>query len=405
MMKKWRIVGLIYLFVLALGLGIAIGFWIDRHNTQSILVPKDSVAEFQLISQAWNLTRDKYVDKTATEPQVLAYGTIAGMISSLGDTGHSTFLTPAELKEANNFEQGQFQGVGLEIRAKDGNVVVIAPFEGSPAQKAGIRHGDIILKVDGLPVTDPVEASQRIIGTLGTPVTLTIKDTSGTIKDITLIRANIKVEIVTWRQLPGTTIAHLRLESFSNGAAARLDTALSAIGKQGSTGIILDLRSNPGGLADEAVAVTSRFVKSGNAFLVKDSNGNITPVPVTSGVTATDLPLVVLIDAGTASAAEIVSGAIHDAGRARLVGETTFGTGTVLGQFSLSDGSALLLATQEWLTPSGKTIWHTGLAPDIVVSLSDNATPLVPSTEQDLTAEQMKSSSDAQVLEALKLLM
>jgi carboxyl-terminal processing protease len=194
------------------------------------------------------------------------------------------------------------------------------------------------------------------------------------------------------------------LSSFSKGAADQMDSALSAIKKQGATGIVFDLRDNPGGLLDEAVAVASRFIKSGNALLVKDAKGKITSMPVNRGVAVTALPIVVLMNQGTASAAEIVAGALHDAGRARLVGETTFGTGTVLEQFSLSDGSALLLATEEWLTPSGQTIWHVGLTPDVAVALAADATPLFPGSEQGMTPDQLKSSGDQQLLSGLNLL-
>jgi len=179
---------------------------------------------------------------------------------------------------------------------------------------------------------------------------------------------------------------------------------LTAIKAQGDTGIILDLRDNPGGLVDEAVAVASRFLKTGNVLLEKDVKGNITSVPVVHGVTVVDLPLAVLINQGTASAAEIVAGALQDSSRAKLVGETTFGTGTVLEQFALSDGSALLLAVEEWLTPSGKTIWHVGLTPDEVIPLATGVTLLFPEAEQGMTSEQLQASGDDQLLGALNLL-
>jgi carboxyl-terminal processing protease len=209
---------------------------------------------------------------------------------------------------------------------------------------------------------------------------------------------------VTWHQLPGSTIAHLRISSFAKGTAAELDTALAAIVAQGDSAIVFDLRDNPGGLLNEAIGVASRFLKSGNVLLEKDINGNIKADPVIKGVPETELPLVVLINQGTASASEIVAGALHDAGRAKLVGETTFGTSTVLNQFSLPDSSALVLAVQEWLTPSSTNIWHKGLAPDQVVSLAAGVSPLFPELEQGLTAAQLQSSADQQLLVALKAL-
>lgn len=154
----------------------------------------------------------------------------------------------------------------------------------------------------------------------------------------------------------------------------------------------------------EAVGTASQFLESGNILLEMDAQGKVTPVPVEEGGLAPKLPLIVLIDPGTASAAEIVSGALQDGGRAELVGETTFGTGTVLNEFSLSDGSALLLATEEWLTPEGRLIWHQGIAPDVRVNLPQGTHPLLPQAEAGMTWEQIRGSGDAQLLRALDLL-
>ena len=219
--------------------------------------------------------------------------------------------------------------------------------DGSPAQKAGLRPSDIILKVDGesvagLPLDQVVS---RILGPAGTSVVLTIMDPdTGRTRDVTIVRAHIKIQNVTWQRLPGTTVAHVRIAAFSQGVTEDLRGALE------------------------------------------------------------DIPLVVLINGGTASAAEIVAGALQDAQRATLVGETTFGTGTVLNEFRLSDGSALLLATEEWLTPGGRVIWHQGISPDKMVSLSSGVAPLLPEAEREMTAAQLQASEDAQLLQALELL-
>jgi carboxyl-terminal processing protease len=403
-MKKLSMAGLVILFFVAFGMGTGTGIIIQRNSSPTLTVSRDSVAEFQLVEDAWSITRDNYVDRTATQPKTLAYGTIAGMIDSLGDTGHSTFLTPEQLKQENDFEQGKLQGIGVEVQDKNGNVVVIAPLDGSPAQKAGLRSGDIILRVNGQVVTSVTQAVGLILGPAGTSVTLTVQALSGATREVTLVRAVIDLVSVGWHRLPGSTITDLRISSFIKGTTTELDNALAAIETQGSSGIILDLRDNPGGLLEEAVGVTSRFLKSGNVLLEKDINGKTTPVPVVQGVTVTDLPVVVLVNPGTASAAEIVAGALQNAGRAKLVGETTFGTGTVLNQFSLPDGSALILAVEEWLTPSGKTIWHLGLIADDVVSLATGFTPLFPEEEQGLTLAQLQASGDQQLLTAMSLL-
>ena len=324
MRKLWIAVLICALAAILFAGGVGTGILIESSNSQTLTVSKDSIPEFQLVEDAWNTTKNNYVDRTATEPQKLAYGAIAGMMNSLGDTGHSTFLTPEEVKLVNQEEQGTLQGIGIEVQEKNGQVVIVAPMDGSPAQKAGLLAGDIIVKVNGQVINSVSDAVRLILGPAGTSVTLTIQDSTGATKDVTIVRAVITLFSVTWHELPGSLIAHLRISSFDKGASIQLDSALAAVKTQGASGIILDLRDNPGGLLHEAVGVTSRFVKTGNVLLEKDAEEKITPVPVAQGVAVTELPIVVLMNRGTASAAEIVSGALHDAARAKLVGETTF---------------------------------------------------------------------------------
>jgi len=370
-------------------------------------IPPESNQNIGLIEQAWNIVEKNYVDQAAVKPTQMTYGAISGIVASLGDTGHSTFLSPEMVKEQQNFTQGQFEGVGLEIQMKEGQVVIVAPIDGSPAQKAGLHPGDIILKVNSVEVSglSVGQVANRVLGPAGTQVTLTIQDPkTNETREITIQRARINLRNVTWHMLPGTTIAHLRLAGFSQGVTQDLQQALQEIQSQGGTGLILDLRNDPGGLLSEAIGVTSQFLTGGNVLLERNAKGEVKPIPVESGGVAPTIPMVVLINAGTASAAEIVSGALQDAHRAELVGETTFGTGTVLNEFPLSDGSALSLAVEEWLTPSGKSIWHHGISPDIQVSLPANTTPLVPEAEQGTTATQLTASGDNQLLRALELL-
>lgn len=403
-MKKTLVAGVAGLAIIVFTAGMSVGVYLDRHVSPIVAVPRDSAPEFRLFSEAWTTTRHVYVDHGALDTKHLMYGALDGMVNSLQDTGHSRFLTPEMVRLENNYQMGQIEGVGVEVQQKDGHVVIVTPIEGSPAQAAGLRSGDIILDVNGQPVSDIADAVRRILGPAGTSVTLTILSPPGTTKDVTLVRAKITIRSVTWHMIPGSTVAHVRLASFASGTASQLKDALTAIDKQDATGLILDLRNNPGGLLDEAINVTGVFLKSGNALIEKDTSGKKKPVPVNPASTVTDLPTVVIINGGTASAAEIVAGALQDAGRAKLVGETTFGTGTVLQKFPLPDGSALLLAVQEWLTPSGKTIWRKGLAPDLDVSLAQNAVPVYPTAEENMTAEQFRSGSDQQLLKALSLL-
>jgi carboxyl-terminal processing protease len=209
---------------------------------------------------------------------------------------------------------------------------------------------------------------------------------------------------VTWRMLPGTHLVQLRVAAFDTGTGSDLRKALVEIRKTPPAGVVLDLRNNPGGLLNEAVDCASEFLNGGNVLLEKNARGVEKPVPVKRGGKATEIPLVVIVNGGTASGAEIMAGALQDAGRGLLVGETTFGTGTLLNEFALADGSALLLAIEEWLTPSGHVIWHRGIHPNIVVALAAGVSPVFPESERDMSAKQLEDSGDAQLLRAMALL-
>jgi len=409
--QSWRLALTTFVLVGVLGLGTVGGVVLDRQVLTAYAGPSATATEaasnLPLVQQAYDTIQREYVDRTALQPQRLEYGAISGMADSLGDTGHSRFLSPQMVTQEHELTQGQFEGIGAEVQVKDGAIVVVAPIDGTPAQQAGLRPGDVILKVNGQDVTGlPLEqVVGLILGPTGTSVTLTIlSPDSGQTRDISLVRTRITLHNVTWQPLPGTTIADVRIAAFSQGVSGDLEKVLAEVQQQKMTGIILDLRNNPGGLLDEAVGVASQFLKNGNVLLEKDAQGKTTPVAVQPHGPVTDLPMVVLINGGTASAAEIVVGALQDAHRATVLGETTFGTGTVLSQFGLSDGSALLLATEEWLTPSGRVIWHHGIAPDVVVALPKDAIPLLPEAERGMAAAQLRASGDVQLLRALDLL-
>jgi carboxyl-terminal processing protease len=413
MVKKLiRITWIAVLLSFVLMIGLSGGIILDRKVLAANAAAESSTAvatrpELGLISEAWNVIYQNYVERSTLKPQQLVYGAISGMVDALGDTGHSRFLTPEMITEENNFTNGSFEGIGAEVEMKDGHVVVVAPIDGSPAQKAGVQPGYIMLKVDGVDVAGMSleDTIQRVLGPAGTQVTITFQDPkTGEIRDLTITRARIQLNNVTWQMIPGTHIAHLRIAGFSNGVTNELVKALKDIQAQNAAGIILDLRNNPGGLLSEAVGVTSQFLKDGTVLEEKNAQGQVKKVPVEPGGIATDIPLVVLVNNGTASAAEIVSGALQDAGRASLIGETTFGTGTVLNQYSLSDKSAILLATEEWLTPKGRVIWHQGIQPDTTVSLPASAEPLTPEAERGMTAAQFQATQDTQLLKALAAL-
>jgi carboxyl-terminal processing protease len=381
------------LVTMALGLGLVGGVWLDR------LADAAGAPDYRLINEAWSDIRQDFVERASLSPTTVTYGAIAGMVDALGDTGHSRFLSPVMVKQLAAIEKNHFQGIGAEVRMKDRHVVIVAPMPDSPAMRAELKPGDVILKVNGddvagLPLDQVVE---RISGPAGTVVTLTIlSPATERTREVRLTRAAVTIRDVQWQRVPGTTLADVHLAGFNKGCSDDLKKALAAINAEGLTAIVLDLRNNPGGLLDQAVSVASQFLPTGNVLEVKNAAGKLTDWPVKPGGLATKLPLVVLVNEGTASAAEIVAGALQDAHRGPVVGEKTFGTGTVLNEFPLSDGSALLLAVEEWLTPAGHVIWHKGILPDQTVKLAPDQSPDFPDGQSH--------GADAQMERAVQLL-
>ncbi|MGD1083365.1 MAG: S41 family peptidase [Verrucomicrobiota bacterium] len=396
-----------YLWALSLVLALIVGVKYD----QWILLrgaPPGAQEQFALVAQAWNLIQFYYVDRDAPRPTVLAHGAVQGMTEALGDTGHTTFLNPQMSRHADKSMGTNFSGIGVQIQINTNRqAVILAALDASPAMRAGLRAGDIILEVDGQPVTGMpmIELEERITGPVGQPVKLgVLVSHNARRQDFTILRASIKIANVSWRPLPDGGPAYLRVAMFNEGAAQDFHSALLEIQRKGCKAVILDLRDNPGGVLDEAVGVASEFLSGGDVLLEKNANGKISHHPVKPGGIATNLPLVVLINGFSASASEIVAGALQDAHRATLVGRTTFGTGTVLQKFPLLDGSALLLAVDEWLTPSGRSFWHKGVKPDEDVVLAADTPPLIPAVESDLTSATLQSSGDTQLLRAIALL-
>lgn len=380
----------------------------NRVNNPTPSAADSSQLQSGLIEQAFETIQKNYADRATLEETNLTYSAINGMVDSLGDTGHSRFLTPQMVVSERNAIQGEFEGIGAYLNVNEaGNPVIVAPMDGSPAQKAGVRPGDIIMAVNGEDVSHMAlnDVVSRVLGPAGTDVTLTLMDPdTKELRDVTIKRAKIVIHNVTWQMLPGTSIAHVRISSYSQNVSKDLADALKAAQKDGAQSIILDLRNNPGGLLNEATDVIGQFIKNGNALQVKDAKGNVSNIKAESKSPVVDLPMVALINQGSASAAEITAGALQDYKRATLVGQTTFGTGTVLNQFDLADGSAILLATELWLTPNGRQIWHQGIQPDIEVVLPADVTLSMPENERNMTAADLAELKDTQLKKAVELL-
>ncbi len=411
---------ILVLFIMAVG-GFVAGVIVDRNIylpiTSTIAksgtqdgtpTANNPTINLDLVREAFRVIEDNYADRETLNGTNLTYSAIAGMVDSLGDTGHSRFLSPEMVASEKRSIEGEFEGIGALLNVNEqGNPVILAPMDGSPAQKAGLLPGDVIMAVDGVDVSHAslTEVVSRVLGPAGTQVTLTIlTPETDTVRDVTITRAKIVVKNVTWQMLPGTSVAHIRIASYSQNVSNDLKASIREAEKQGAKGILLDLRNNPGGLLNEATEVVGQFIDNATALKVKDADGNIRAIPAARDGIATEIPLVVLINQGSASAAEITAGALQDYNRATLVGETTFGTGTVLNQFSLSDGSALLLATELWLTPNERVIWHEGIKPDVEVVLPAGVAPSLPEAERGLTEEVLQNMEDTQLKKGLELL-
>jgi carboxyl-terminal processing protease len=270
-----------------------------------------------------------------------------------------------------------------------------------------VAVGAIIMEVDGEDVTawSISDIVDSIRGTEDTEVVLTmLQPEEGEILEIPITRGEITVPAATWAMLPGTDVALIRLSQFSANAEEQLVAAIREADDAGAGSLIVDVRNNPGGLLEQAIKVTSQFLEDGYVLQQEDAQGNRKPYRVKRGGLATEIPLVVLINQGSASSAEIFAGAIQDHDRGTVVGETTFGTGTVLQPFVLGDGSGLMLGTSQWLTADGRLIRKQGIEPDITVELSPTTDLLQPREVEEMTVADLLETEDDQLLKALELL-
>ena len=363
--------------------------------------------DFTVYEQALQDIRDHYVGRSSVTDQQLLYGSISGMVDSLGDTNHTRFLTPEEYQRMTSQLSGTVAGIGILVTDTNGALMIVRVIAGSPAESAGVKAGDQITAVGGVSTAGMTfdQLAAKIRGEVGTKVTISVIHAGTTTPvDISMTRATVTTPLVDWNIIPGTHIADIALFEFSSGAGDQIHQAIAAAQKASATSIVLDLRGNPGGLASEARTVASEFLSTGVIYLEEDASGNRTQVSVDKSRLSTALPMVVLVDHGTASAAEIVAGAMQDSLRSRVIGMTTVGTGTVLEPYKLSDGSVLLLGVADWLTPAGHRIFGKGITPDQSVALATGGQAIDPIELGTMTVPQLQSSGDAQLLAAMKAL-
>jgi len=389
------------------------GGWFGHQIYSSTLFSPNNQSSYyaNLFQQAWTIVDQNYVDRKAVNYQQMSYAAISAMLAVLHDKGHTYFLTPDQVKAQQQELSGNSSGIGIYIQ-QDPNtkqVSITATVPGSPADKAGFKSGDVIVAVNGTDVVgkDINTIHNLIEGKIGTSVAITVQRPPTNQKiTINVTRANFKVPGVIMHYIATAHIADIQILGFDSGVSDQLKTDIIQAKSQGATSIILDLRDNPGGYLQEAINTASEFLSSGNVLLEQDSTGHRTPDPVTGHPVDTKVPLVVLVNGNTASAAEIVSGALQDHKRATIMGTTTLGTGTVLNEFELPDGSAIYLGVMEWLTPNGNFIRDKGITPNITVNLNNGATTLTPNVanQRNMTLQQILDSGDNQLAAAIKYL-
>lgn len=362
------------------------GFVVGQRQATQPGTPGSEEAAFQPFWDAYRAIRDRFALGPVDRKAVIE-GAIRGMVESIGDP-YSTYLTSEEFRTTLQDISGEFEGIGAEIGTvnaagqttdctefgPDCRLVVVAPIEGSPAEKAGLRPGDIIARVDGsrLDGLSPDEARNRIRGKKGTTVVLTIERAGREPFEVTITRDVIRQREVITADYADGAIGYIRLTGFSENGAARFVEAVRAALDKGQTKLVVDLRGDPGGFITAARTVASTFIADGPIFWEEDAQGNQTPTNSLGDGIATDpkIQVVVLIDRGSASASEIVAGALQDTGRATLIGETSYGKGTVQQWIELdNDTGGVKLTVAKWLTPNKRWIHTIGITPDIAVAV------------------------------------
>lgn len=363
----------IFVILILIGGSFASGFYFGLLQKVCPFCKPESV-DFSLFWEAWDTLQDEFVSPEKLDIQKMIYGAISGMVNSIGDP-YTVFLNPEETKRFDDDVKGSFEGIGAEVGIKKGQLTIIAPLEETPAQDAGLRAGDKILKINDTPTADLTidEAVDLMRGPKGTAVTLTIyRDEWDQSKEIKIIRDVIEVPSLRW-ELKENNIAYIELYQFSGKANFDFSEAAIQILASQADRIILDLRNNPGGYLEVAQDIAGWFLKRGETVIIEDfgkeeeqkiykAEGNAKLLPY---------PVVILINQGSASASEILAGALRDNRGIKLIGETSFGKGSVQELNELTRGSSLKITIAKWLTPNGQLIAEKGLEPDIKVEITD----------------------------------
>lgn len=391
--------------VLLLVLTLSLGGGVASKGTEGAA----TYEQLKLFTEVLSIVQNQYVDEVP--PKDLIYNAIKGTLRGLDP--HSSFLDPEMYREMQVETQGTFGGLGIEITLKDDILTVVAPIEGTPAHRAGIHAGDRIIRIEGIPTKDMAltDAVKRMRGKPGTKVTITVVRDDGKEppRDVSIIREIIRVQSVRTQMLE-PTIGYIRLRQFQEQTAQDLDAVIEKMMKAPLQGLVLDLRNNPGGLLQSAVDVTEKFLEDGRLVVYTEGrlkNQNMR-FAARNRHPALGFPMVILVNNGSASASEIVAGALQDWGRALVVGTTSFGKASVQTIIPLSDGSGLRLTTAKYFTPKGRSIHSKGIEPDIVVELPKPSPNGQQQAEKEKPQPQVKPDDewkqDVQITRAVDLL-
>jgi len=363
--------------------------------SQSLVTNKlpgaDEKIDFSLFWKVWDLVKEKHIDKDKLDAQKMVYGAINGFLKATGDP-YSIFFNPTESKSFSEEIGGSFEGIGAELGIKDDILTVIAPLDGSPSQKAGLRAGDKILKIDDKITTDftVYQAVDMIRGKKGTTVTLTVlHQGEQETKDMVVTRDTIEVKSVKM-EFKDDKIVYIKITKFGENTDKEFNDAINKITTENTKGIIIDMRNNPGGLLDKAVDVANRMIPRGKVVVTEeDSMGNKESIKTMGGDRLSSIPTVVLINEGSASASEILAGALRDNQGLTLIGKKSFGKGSVQQLIDLPGGSSVKITIAKWLTPNGDYIMEKGITPD---------------TEVDLSLDDFNNNRDPQLDKAVELI-
>jgi carboxyl-terminal processing protease len=335
--------------------------------------PPEVQEQFQVFWEAWSLVDREYYDRAALDPSKLTHGAIRGMLESLGDP-HTVFLDPQHSELTDAELRGSFEGIGIQVDLVDGRLKVVAPLDGSPSEKAGLRAGDFISQVNGQDLSglNLTEAVNLIRGPRDSSVRLLVqREGWPQPRPIEVVRSDIKLESVRSRMLDGN-VAYIRLSTFANTTYRDLQSPLERMMQARPKGLVLDLRSNPGGYLQAALDVASEFIPDGVLLYQDHASGQRDVFRAKPGGHATKVPVAVLLDHGSASASEIVAAAIRDRGRGVLIGEQSYGKGSVQNLHQLADKSTVRITTARWLSPNEQPLHGVGLTPDIPVPAATN---------------------------------